>query len=113
MEKNLKKNIYIYIFSGGSEGKEFASSAGDAGSMPGLGRSRGEGNGNPVQYSYLENPMDRGAYRAAVHRVTKSWTPLSGFTFSFQICVSHFAAHLRLVQYFRSTVVPKEKKIPL
>ena len=43
-------------------GKESACSAGDAGLIPGLGRSPGEGNGNPVQYSYLENPMDRGAW---------------------------------------------------
>ena len=48
----------------------------NAGSIPGLGRSPGEGNDNPLQYSCLENPMDRGAWRAAVHRVTKSWTRL-------------------------------------
>ena len=47
------------------------SNAGDVGSIPGLGRSPGEGNGNPVQYSCLENPMDRGAWRATVHGVTK------------------------------------------
>ena len=46
---------------GGSDGKESAHNAGDPGLIPGLGRSRGEGNGNPLQYSYLENPMDRGA----------------------------------------------------
>ena len=44
----------------------------DAGSIPGLGRSPGEGHGNPLQYSYLENPMDRGAWWATVHRVSKS-----------------------------------------
>jgi len=49
---------------------------GDVGLNPGSGRSPGEGHGNPLQYSCLENPMDRGAWRAAVHRVTKSWTPL-------------------------------------
>ena len=43
----------------------------------------GEGNGNPLQYSYLENPMDRGAWWAVVHGVTKSWTQLSDFTFTF------------------------------
>ena len=48
--------------------------AGGAGSIPGLGRSPGEGCGNPLQYSCLENPMDRGAWRATVHRVAKSWT---------------------------------------
>ena len=48
----------------------------DAGSIPRLGRSPGGGNGNPLQYSCLENPMDRGAWRATVYRVTKSWTRL-------------------------------------
>ena len=49
----------------------------DAGSIPGLGRSPGGGNGNPLQYSGLKNPMDRGAWRAIVQSVTKSWTQLS------------------------------------
>ena len=57
--------------------KKSACNAGDPGSIPGLGRSPGEGNGNPLQYSCLENPMDRGAWRATVHGVTKSWTQLS------------------------------------
>ena len=48
----------------------------DAGSIPGLGRSPGEGNGNPLQYSYLENPMDGGAWWATVHGVAKSQTGL-------------------------------------
>ena len=48
----------------------------DAGSIPGLGRSPGEGSDNSLQYSCLENPMDRGAWQATVHRVTKSWTQL-------------------------------------
>ena len=46
------------------------------GSVPGLGRSPGERHGNPLQYSYLENPRDRGARQATVHRVAKSWTQL-------------------------------------
>ena len=50
---------------------------GDVGSVPRLGRSPGGGNGNPLQYSGLENPMDRGAWRATVHGVTKRWTRLS------------------------------------
>ena len=61
-------------FPGGSEDKASACNAGDPGSIPGLGRSPGEGNGNPVQYSCLENPMDRGAWWATVHRVAKSQT---------------------------------------
>ena len=48
----------------------------DRGSIPGLGRSPGGGNGNPLQYPYLENPMDRGAWWATVHSVAKSWTRL-------------------------------------
>ena len=48
----------------------------DAGSIPGLARSPGEGHGNPLQYSCLENPMDRGASQATVYRITKSWTRL-------------------------------------
>ena len=61
-------------------GKEFACNAGgtrDTSLSPVLERSPGEGNGNPLQYSCLGNPMDRGAWRATVHGVTKSWTQLS------------------------------------
>ena len=53
----------------GSVGKESVSNAGDLGSIPGLGRSPGGGKGNPLQYSCLENPMDRGAWGATVHGV--------------------------------------------
>ena len=53
-------------------GKEFACNAGDPELIPGLGKSPGEGNGNPLQYSCLENSMDKGAWRAIVHGVTKS-----------------------------------------
>ena len=65
---------------GGSEVKAPACNAGDLGSIPGLGRSPREGNGNPLQYSCLENPMDGGAWWATVHGVTKRWTRLSDFT---------------------------------
>ena len=61
-------------FPGGSDGKESACSAGDLGSIPGLGRSPGEGNGNPVQYSCLVNSMDRGAWWATDHGVAESRT---------------------------------------
>ena len=60
-------------FPGGSHGKEPVCNAGDPGSIPGLGRYSGEGNGNPLQYSCLENSIDRGAWWATVHGVTKSW----------------------------------------
>ena len=68
------------IFPGGSDGKASAYNARDAGSIPGSGRSPGEGNGNPRQYSCLENPMDGGAWQATVHGVAKSRTQLSDFT---------------------------------
>ena len=74
--------IYFRIdwLDGGSGVKVSACNAGDLGSIPGSGRSPGEGNGNPLQYSCLENPMDGGAWSASVHGVTKSQTRLSDFT---------------------------------
>ena len=69
---------HIYVdFLGGLDGKESVCNAEDLASIPSLGRSREEGNGNPLQYSCLENPMDRGAWRATVHRVAKSSPRLS------------------------------------
>ena len=61
-------------FPDGSDGKESARNAEDLGSIPGLGRSPGEGNGNPFHYSCLDNPMYRGAWQATVHGVAKSRT---------------------------------------
>ena len=61
-------------FPGGSDGKASAYNAGDPGLIPGSGRSSGEGNGDPLQYSCLENPMDGGACWATVHGVAKNWT---------------------------------------
>ena len=58
-------------FPGGSDGKVSACNAKDRGSIPGLGRSPGKVNGNPLQYSCLENPMDRGAWQATIHRVAR------------------------------------------
>ena len=68
-------------FPGGSDGKASACNVGDPTSIPGLGRSPGEGNGNPLQYPCLENLMDGGAWQATVHVVAMSWTQLSDFTF--------------------------------
>ena len=67
-------------FPGGSEGKASTYNVRDLDSIPGSGRSPGEGNGNPLQYSCLENPMDGGAWCATVHGVAKSRTQLSNFT---------------------------------
>ena len=66
-------------FPSGSDGKASAYDAGDPGSIPGWGTSPEEGNGNPLQYSCLENPMDGGSWWAIVHGVAKSWTQLSDF----------------------------------
>ena len=67
------KYVLLRSFCGSSDGKESACNAADSGSIPGPGRSPEEGNSFPLQYSCLENPMDRGAWWAAVHEVTKSW----------------------------------------
>ena len=69
-------------FPGGSNGKESACNVGDLRSIPGSGQSPGEGNDYPLQYSCLENSMDRGAWQATVHRVTKSRTQLSDLKLS-------------------------------
>ena len=77
IEKNKKFVIFFLLksdlpdFPGTSAGRESAYNAGDLGSIPGLGRYPGEGHGNPLQYSCLENPMDRGAWWATVHWVAK------------------------------------------
>ena len=66
-----------------SDGKESSCNAGDLDLIPGLRRFPREGDGNPLQYSCLEKPMDGGAWQAIVHRVAKSWRRLSNFTFTF------------------------------
>ena len=91
----------ILVFPGGSDGKASARNAGDPGSIPGLGRSPGEGNGNPHQYSCLENSMDGGAWWATVHGVTKSWTRPSDVTTSMIVVtlnVIHSLLHPPLVK---------------
>ena len=76
--------MYLFMYGyGGSDGKESACGVGDQHSIPGSGRSPGEGNGSPLQYSCLENPKDGGAWQATVHGVTKSHTRLSNFTFHY------------------------------
>ena len=67
-------NKTTFKIPGGSEGKASACKAGDLGSIPGSGRCLGEGSGNSLQYSCLENPTDRGAWQAIVHGVAKSQT---------------------------------------
>ena len=83
-EENLIMLLYLipaaiiyWGFPGGSNGEESVCNAGDLGSIPVLGRFPGEGNGTPLQYSCLENSMDRGAWRAIVHGCAKNRTQLS------------------------------------
>ena len=87
-------------FPGGSDGKESACSVGDPGSIPGSGRSPGEGNGHPLQYSCLENPTDGGAWRATVHGVTDSRTRPSAFTHL------HFTNLYFLMQFYTKQISP-------
>ena len=79
------KRLFFQGFPGGSDGKEYAGNAGDPDLIPGLGRSPGEGNDKPLQYSCLENPMDRGTWWATVHGVTKSQTQLSNWHLNFSM----------------------------
>ena len=74
VSRNVNWCIQFWGFPGGSDSKESACNAGDSGSVPELGRFPGKGNGYPLQYSCLENSMDRGAWQALVHGVTKSCT---------------------------------------
>ena len=76
----LFTSLRCCLFPGGSDGKASAYNAGDPGSIPGLGRSPGEGNGNPLQDSCLENSTDGGALQATIHGAAKSWPQLSNFT---------------------------------
>ena len=68
------KTVFSILVFGVLVSKDSACNAEDSGLIPGLGRSSGEGNGNPLQYSCPENPIDRGAWQAIVHGVAKSWT---------------------------------------
>ena len=88
---SFRVNVTNLGFPRDSRGEESACSAGDPSSIPGSGRSPGEGNGNPVQYSCPENPMDRGAWQATVHGVAKSRT---------------LKAKFMLIYYYTSSVSP-------
>ena len=81
-------------YPGGSDGKASASNMGDLGLIPGSGRSSREGNGNPLQYPSLENPMEGGAWSAKVHGVAKSPTQLSNSTFLYPFLMSRVQAPL-------------------
>ena len=85
-------------FPDSSVAKESACNARDPGLIPGSGRSSGEGNGNPLQYSSLENSMDGGAWQASVHGVTKYWTRLSNFSFFWASLVAQLVKNLPAMQ---------------
>ena len=89
-----KREMILHTLDFRLDGKASAYNVGDLGSIPGLGRSPGQGNGNPLQYSCLENPMDRGAWQATVPEVTKSQTQLSDFTHSLALFTPKIIAHL-------------------
>ena len=94
---NISNLGLILKHPGGSDRKESACNARDPGSIPGWGRSPGEGNGNPFQYSCLRNPLDRGAWRAIIHEVTKSgtWTVTNTFT-GLMVYQGRFICHLSI-----------------
>ena len=94
----VKKNLHSSKC-GGSEVKASACNAGGLGSIPGSGRSPGEGNSNSLQYSCLENPMDRGAWWATVHGVAKSQTRLSDFTIHKNVLLLCLPIYLCTVLY--------------
>ena len=83
--------------------KASAYNAGDLGSIPGSGRSPGEGNGNPLQYSCLENPMGGGAWWATVHGVEKGWTRLSDFIYKLLTAGTTYFIHLKKCYKCRAT----------
>ena len=94
----IPKSAHTHVCYGDSDGKESACTARDLGSIPGLGRSPGGGNGYPFQYSCLENPMDRGTLWAIVHRVSESWTRLSDWA-----CTCTSLCSICLSVYFESS----------
>ena len=110
-----RRFIGVRGFPGGSNGKVSACNAGDTGSVPGSGRSPGEGKSNPLQYSCLENPMDRGAWWSSVHGVTKSQTQVSDFTFPLQVYIhiklNRWAVHLKLTLHCKSTTLQLKNKV--
>ena len=91
---------YIKGFPGGSDNKASVCNAGDPGSIPGLRRSPGEGNGNPLKFYCLENSIDGGAWWATIHGVARSRTQLSDFTFKkIRDCKRTFHGKMSTLKY--------------
>ena len=97
----------LVLFPGGSDGKESARNAGNPGSIPGLERCPGEGNGNPLLYSCLGNLMDRGGWWATVHGVAKSWIRLNDEHFHFYFFKHKVALHVweNFASFFREALL--------
>ena len=114
-KKNLLSStrVKLPIFPGGSEVKTSACNAVNLGLIAGSGRSPGEGNGNPLQYSCLDNPMDRGAWWATVYRVAESdTTEWLHFHFQSKTCLGHILRTISLfwcslILFVRVTVSPR------
>ena len=104
--KKSKKRLWVVYesFSGASDGWDSAYNVGDLGLVPGLGRSPGEGHGNPLQYSCLENSMDRWAWQATVHGVTKSWIWLSNSH-------THTHTHTQYMHLHKKTLKMLKQKV--
>ena len=98
LNKKLNLTKITLDFPGGSDGKTSAYSVGDPGSIPGSGRFPREGNGNPLQYSCLENPMDVRSWWATLHGVAKSRKQLSEFTFTFTFKITRDTLEIKVVQ---------------
>ena len=93
-----------------SVSKDSACSSGDLGLIPGSGRSLGEGNGNPLQYTCLENSRKRGAWWAAVHGVTKSWVQLTNTSLHFIVFITFSFSTLEILLYcLLASIVAAEK----
>ena len=105
----LVSNPLSLGFLGGSVVKNSPANAGDLGLIPGSGRSPGEGNSNPLQYSRLKNPMDRGTWQAAIHGVAKSWIPATKQQKTILPCPSLHGQIYCLCQH--ATQVTGEKKV--
>ena len=103
MEENVKIYIHTHVY--GSDGKESACNAGDLCLILGAIISPGEGNSYLLQYSCLENSMDRGGWRATVHGVTEESDMTEQLTLSlFIVQLNHCAVHLKPIQHYKSTV---------
>ena len=95
--------MLLLDFPGGSDSKASAYNVGDPGLIPGSGRSSGEGNGNPLQYSCLENPMDRGAWWATVHRVSKTESHLTNHS---DLAINEETVEAELKKFTEETEIP-------